>query len=155
MRFTLSAVAAYVIYFVWIVVMFSVLWLMLGASFAYFPGSTRVTAGWLLAATPVNLVGAMLAGWLAGVMSRGDRRAVNGLAALVVILGLAVAIVHLGADRSLPPGKVPSQLSAQEAGQYSIQPTWYEFVIPIAAAGAVLAGGGALKRRAAVAHAAA
>lgn len=146
MRFSLSALAGYVIYFVWIAVMYSVLWLVLGSSFAYEAGSTRVTAGWLAVATPVNLVGAMVAGWLARVMARSDRRAVIVLAGLVLVLGVTMAVMHLSMDRALPPGKSPSTLTAQEAGQFSVQPTWYEFVIPVLGCVAVLAGGGMLAR---------
>jgi hypothetical protein len=147
MRIALAAVVGYVVYFVWIAVTYSLLWLATGASFAYQPGTTNVTAGWLAAATPLNLIGAALAGWMALWVAKGNRKGVVALASLVVILGIVFGVMNLSADRSLPDGKFPATLTAQEAGQYSVQPTWYDFAIPFLAAGAVMVGGRARRER--------
>jgi hypothetical protein len=141
MRVAVAAVVGYIVYFVWIAVTFSLLWLATGAAFAYEPGSTRVTFGWLAAATPINVIGAALAGWMALWIAKGNRKGVVALAVLMLLLGLTFAVINLSSDRSLPAGKTPATLSAQEAGQYSIQPTWYDFAIPLLAAAAVMVGG--------------
>ena len=141
MRIALAAIVGYVVYFVWIAVTYSLLWLTTGASFAYQPGTTNVTAGWLVAATPINLAGAALAGWMALWIAKGNRRGVVALAALSLVFGIACAIMSHTMDRSLPAGKTPATLTAQEAGEYSIQPAWYDFAMPLFVAGAVLFGG--------------
>ena len=140
MRVAIAAVIGYVVYFICIAVTYSILWIAVGAGFAYHPGTARVTTGWLLASTPLTLIGAAFAGWLATKIAKRFTGA-KALAALVLIRGLAFGVMNLNKDRSLPPGKSPATLSAQEAGQYSIQPTWYDFTIAVLAAGAVLDGG--------------
>jgi hypothetical protein len=141
MRIALAAVVGYVVYFVWIAVTYSVLWIMTGASFAYLPGTTNVTAGWLVAATPVNLAGAALAGWMALWIAKGDRRGVLGVSTLLLLFGIACAVMSHTMDRSLPPGKTPATLTAQEAGEFSVQPIWYDAMMPLLTAAAAMFGG--------------
>jgi hypothetical protein len=140
MRVAVAAVVGYVTYFVWIAVTYSILWIATGASFAYHPGTTNVTTGWLLAATPVNLIGAAVAGWLATKIAKRDTGA-KALAAIMLVMGIACGVMSMTMDHPLPPGKTPATLSAQEAGELSIQPPWYNFTMAVAAAAVAYAAG--------------
>jgi hypothetical protein len=140
MRVAVAAVVGYIAYFVWIAVTFSILWIAAGASFAYHPGTTRVTTGWLLVATPVSLIGAALCGWLATKIAKRDTGA-KALAVVMLVVGIACGVRNMTLDHSLPPGKTPATLSAQDAAEFSIQPNWYNFAMAVATAVAAYAAG--------------
>ncbi|MEW6758820.1 MAG: hypothetical protein AB1347_11415 [Acidobacteriota bacterium] len=141
-----AVVAGYVVIALFVMVGFTVAWLVLGPGFAFEAGTTKVTAGWLLMATPVNLAAALLGGWTAGAIARDGRgAAVKVLAGIVLGLGLILAILHLGAEPAVPPADL--DLSTFQAASYAIQPKWFDFFVALLGGAGVLVGG-CLKSRA-------
>ncbi len=62
-----AVVAGYAVIALFVMVCFTVAWLVLGPGFAFEAGTTKVTAGWLLMATPRELRGGpagRMDGWL-------------------------------------------------------------------------------------------
>jgi len=135
-----AVVAGYVVIALFVMVCFTLAWLVLGPGFAFEPGTTKVTAGWLLLATPVNLAAALLGGWTAGAVGRDGRgAAVKVLAGIVLGLGLILAFLHLGVKPALPPPGL--DLSTFQAASYAIQPKWFDFFVAILGGAGVLVGG--------------
>lgn len=134
-----AVIAGYLSAAVFVAVGLSLVWMRKGAAWAYEPGTTHVTTNWLLIHLPIMFAGTFIGGFVAKWISRrGD--VVRFLATIFFVLDLAVAILHLAVTR-LPPLKEPSQFTTVEAANYAIQPTWYDFAIPFAAAAGVLLGG--------------
>lgn len=94
-----------------------------GRGFAFRPGTTEVTPGWLAINIPLSFIGAVLGGFVAALIDRSPRRtAAKALALLVVAMGLALALrtLRVGAPK---PRKPTSQFSSFEAGAFAQQPT--------------------------------
>jgi hypothetical protein len=93
----------------------------------------------------------MAGGIVAAKIARQSRRtAVLILAALVFVLGLAMAAVN--AQREAPPSgddaaaKIAKQTTAERAAQ-AVQPIGYSFALPFLAAEGVVVGGLGISRR--------
>lgn len=100
-----------------------VAWMIAGRGFAFRPGTTEVTPGWLAINIPLSFIGAVLGGFVAALIDRSPRRtAAKALALLVVAMGLALALrtLRVGAPK---PRKPTSQFSSFEAGAFAQQPT--------------------------------
>src|SRR5262245_13350305 len=64
--------------------------------FAFEPGTATATAGLMGYSLVISFIAAVMAGWVAGRLAGAHcRRAVLGLAALMLVLGLAMAIGQL------------------------------------------------------------
>jgi hypothetical protein len=140
-----AVVAGYLVIALFVMVSFTLAWLVLGPGFAFEPGTTKVTSGWLLMATPVNLAAALLGGWTAGAIARDGRgAAVKILAGIVLGLGLILAFLHLGSEPPPPPADL--DLSTFQAASYAVQPKWFDFFVALLG-GAGVCLGGRLKSR--------
>ena len=117
-------------------------WALLGGGFAFRGGTTEPSTVWSI----MNCVfgaGAGIAGGIvaAAVGKQTTRIPEIALAGLVLVLGLAMAVVTLGAAPSeLPQGKTVEDLTFFEAGNVVRSPDWYNFTIPCIGAAAVLLG---------------
>lgn len=148
LRPILAVVTGYLAIAAFVMVAFSAVWLALGASFAFRPGTVEVTAGWMLMAVPVNLAAAILGGLTCTWMSRSaSGRPVQVLAGLVLALGILSAVLSLSADPPAPPPG--TDLTTFAAAQYAVQPSWYEFTLPVIGVVGVLLGGVLGRRRSA------
>lgn len=146
LRTVLAAIVGYLALALFVGVALMVAWMMVGAGFAFRPGTTDVTLGWLAINIPLSFIGAVLGGFVAALIDRSPRKtAVKVLALLVVALGLALALKTLRAGTPQPPKPI-SELSSLEAGAYAKQPTWYSFAIPFIGAAGILMGGHLQKR---------
>lgn len=126
---------------IWVMATMSLAWKVAGQDFAFRPGTTHVTAGWIAVSMVLSFVGAYLGGSFARRLGRErGQAAVGGLAVLVLVMGLVSAFLGLGAERPQPEGSVEN-LSMVEASAYAIQPVWYHFVIPVVGAAGILLGG--------------
>jgi hypothetical protein len=147
----LGVIVGYVVIFVWVMVTMAVALMVLDRSFAYEQGTLEATGRWSLVAIALGLVGAILGGFVTAVIAPSPRRTpVKVLAGILLVLGLALAVLHvLVDDPTAEPSKPVAQMSMFEAASESIAPTWYNFAIPVVGCVGVLIGGG-LKRRPAV-----
>jgi hypothetical protein len=140
LRIILGVILGYVAMFVVIALCFSAMFLIGGPSFAFKGDTLNVTTGWTIGALLFALIAAAVGGIVAKLVGglRGDTAA-KALAALILILGVTLAIVHMSGPRPVP-AKPVSQLTNSEAGQYAVSPTWYEFTSAILGAVAAIAG---------------
>ena len=141
-------IVGYVVIFVWVLVTMAVALMVLGRSFAYEEGTLEVTVGWSLVAIALGLVGAILGGLVTALIAPSPRRTpVKVLAGILLILGLALAVLHVFVDDPMAePPKPVAEMTMFEAASESIAPAWYNFAIPLVGCAGVLIGGG-LKRR--------
>lgn len=147
LRTLLGAFAGYVFMALFLIVTFSLLWFVLGADFAFQPGTLEVTSGWILLSIPVSLLAAVLGGWMAAHIGRSPK-AVTVLALVVLVLGVASAVLQLQAP-ALSPAEQAEILARVETGevgnvavgQYARQPAWFALLLPLLGAGGAMAGG--------------
>lgn len=153
-RKILGVIVGYVVSFFWVFITLSLAWMALGAGFAYAGDTPHASTGWSLLMLILGFIGAVLAGWVAASIGRGQQAA-TWLAVLMLVLGLAFAIYNTTIDREAKAaevlaGRSVSEVPMMEAAAVSIAPVWYDFGIPlIGALGAVLGGRMWAKRRAA------
>jgi hypothetical protein len=140
-----AIVVGYLTAAVFVAVALSLVWMRTGAAWAYEPGTTRVTTNWLMIHIPIILVGTFLGGFLAAAIAK-RRDVVRVLATIFFVLDMVLAILHATMTRPVPL-KSPSQFTIAEAANYAIQPIWYDFAIPFAAAAGVLLGGSVRLRK--------
>lgn len=150
LRTIAAVIAGYVVLFLFTAVSFSLFYMATGPAFAYEPGSSVASTGWMSGAIVLSLIAAALGGWTAARIGRSFRPAI-GLAALVLVLGLVSAVMLRGVTRNLPEGRTIESLSVMEVAQYTTQPDWYNFAIPFVGVIGVLAGGTLAVRRRTVA----
>lgn len=142
MRSALAVVAGYLVIAVFILTAFTLAYLAGGSQFAFQTGSLEVTPAWLLMATAVNFVAAALGGFICAFIAKERAAgAVRMLAAVILLLGIVLASVHLAKPaRSTPPRPI-AELTSAEAAQFARQPAWYEFLVSFIGAAGVLFGG--------------
>jgi hypothetical protein len=141
-RLILGIVGGYLVMTIWVMATISLAWMLVGADFAFRPGTTEVTAGWIAINIPLSFVGAYLGGSFARRLGRDrGQAAVGALAILVLVFGLVDAFIALFGDRSVEPMDTTDGISMMEASAAAIQPLWYKFVIPFVGVVGVLLGG--------------
>ncbi|TVP55848.1 MAG: hypothetical protein EA351_09545 [Gemmatimonadales bacterium] len=132
-RTVLGTFAGYAAIFVWTVLTFTLWWWVLGQEMAFHPGTAEVTGAWLAGTLPLNLVGAVLGGWVAARVGGrpASRPAVVSLLLVLVILGVWMAITQTTAsDEAVVAIDPASDLSPFEAAAVAIQPLWISWVLP-------------------------
>lgn len=115
--------------------------MVLGESFVVEEGATTATTKWSLVSVALGLVGAILGGLVAVAIGR-SMTPVKGLAGLILVVGMGIAILQLtiGFDRSEPDG-APADTNEVEARSAVRPPHWYNFTLPIVGCLGVLIGG--------------
>lgn len=143
MRTVAAVIVGYIVIVIFVMVTFSVTWMLLGPSQAFKSGTVEVTTKWLAIAIPLSLIAAVLGGVTAATISRSGT-GVKALALFVVVLGLIFAVINMTSTRPAPPKPI-SELATMEAASYAKAPMWYDFTIPFLGGLGVWIGG-ALKR---------
>ena len=114
-----GAVLGWVVMFTGVVILFSVLWMVLGAEGSFRPESWEISRMWALGSIVVGLLAALPGGFVCSKVA-ADSRGVWMLVALVVILGVADALT--GAQ--VVEGTRPEGVSMTEAMMSGQQPQW-------------------------------
>ena len=143
LRTLAAVVVGYLVIALFIFATFSLVYAALGPSFAFRPGTVDVTAGWMVVATVLNVVAAILGGLVAAKIGRSPA-AVNGLAGLVLVLGVVSAVLVMNAPAKALPDR---PLTTMEAAAFAKQPTWYSFLLPVIGVAGVLIGGSLAKKK--------
>lgn len=138
-----AVLAGYAVMFVLVFLSFSGLYLTIGPDGAFVPGTYDVSALWLVCSTVLNIVAALAGGLVCALVARGGKAA-GALAALVLLLGLLMAIPVLKAPQVSEPrsAAVPNM----EAMMKARTPVWVALLNPVIGAVGALAGA-ALRRQ--------
>jgi len=118
-----SIVVGYITLFVLVFILFSIAWMVLGADGALRPGVWDVSFAWLASSIVVGLVAAVVGGWVCAAIAK-DVRGPNGLAIVVVVLGLALALPVLFGNAEAATAARPDTVGMFEAMQNAKQPVW-------------------------------
>lgn len=151
LRTIAGVVIGYLVSVAWVVITLTLAWMALGAAFAFQGDTPHASTGWSLLMLFLGLFGAILAGWVAAAIGRGQRAA-TVLAVVMLVLGLAFAAYNLTLDReamanTVLAGRAPSEISMKEAASASVAPTWYDFGIALVGAAGAFYGGRLRTRR--------
>ncbi len=139
----LAVVAGYLVMAIGIGVIFSLAYMVMGAEWAYQPGSWDVSVGWVIMSIIVGIGVAVGAGKICYLIAR-NHTATKYLIALVLVLGVVSAIMMMigggGGDevRDFAP-------SVFEATEKSVQPVWVSWLNPLIGAAGVAVGSGLVK----------
>lgn len=146
-RTVLGAIAGYAAIFLWTVLAFTTWWYLLGQERAFDPGTTDVSLAWLAGTLPLNLVGAMIGGWVAARIGGpvAASRAVILLALLILVFGLWFAITLSTGSAPAPP--TAPDMGPFEAAAAAVQPVWVSWFLPVLGAFGVGIGGMLALRR--------
>jgi hypothetical protein len=130
--------------FVLIFIAFTAEYQLLGPDHAFKPGSFVSSNRWIAIAFAVNLVVALIGGFVCALIAKGGK-APMVLAIVVFALGLLLAIPALMIEHKNAP-RPRGDMPMFEAMQKAEEPRWVPFTFPIIGAVGVLIGG-KLKRR--------
>ena len=134
LRNILAAIAGYVVMAAVLFVLFSLLWVTVGPSHAFQPGSWEVPVGWALGSLVLGFVAACAGGKIC-VRVGHDARAAMILIGLVIVFGVVRALTPV----EMPAGPRPDDVSLMEATAGAVHPAWFNWLNPlIGAAGAWL-----------------
>ena len=126
LRNILAAIAGYVVMAAVLFVLFSLLWVAVGPSGAFQPGSWEVPVGWALGSLVLGFVGAYIAG-LVCIKVAHDARAAILLIGLVIVMGVVRALM----PAEMPAGPRPEDLSMMEATAGAVHPAWFNWLNPL------------------------
>lgn len=106
--------------------LFSGLWAVLGADGAFRPQSWEVSGVWLLGSIAVSLCAAVIGGLVCAWVAADDRGLLM-LMALVVVLGVAMALFNAPTVEGIRPPEV----DMNEAMNSAQQPKWLAWLNPV------------------------
>ena len=126
LRNILSAIVGYIAMAAVLFVLFSLLWLTLGPSRAFQPGSWEVSGGWALGSVVLGLVAAYIGGRVCARMAN-DAKGAMILIGLIIVLGVMTALMPV----EMAAGPRPDDVSMMEATAGARQPTWFNWLNPV------------------------
>lgn len=126
LRNILAAVVGYIAMAAVLFILFSLLWLALGPSRAFQPGSWEVSGGWALGSVVLGLVAAYVGGRVCARVAH-DARGATILIGLVFVLGVITALMPV----EVATGPRPDDVSMMEAGAGARQPAWFSWLNPV------------------------
>lgn len=138
-RSILGVILGYVVMFLVVFLTFSGAYLAMGADAAFQPGKFEPSTLWLVVSFILGFIAAVAGGctcvWIAK-----NTKAALGLAALVVVLGLAMAGMMMMEPPDARPAARTGDVPNMEAMQNARTPLWVAFVNPFLGAAGVLIG---------------
>ncbi len=142
LRNILAAIVGYVAMAALLFVLFSVLWVTVGPSRAFEPGSWEVPVGWAVMQLVLGLVGAYVGGQVCAWMAH-DAKGATILIGLVIVMGVMNALI----SPEMAAGPRPDDVSMREATAGALQPAWFNWLNPVIGAVGVWFGTGRLRAR--------
>ena len=145
LRSALGVIVGYIVMFILQVASFMTIYTLMGTNWSFKLASYRASTRWTVMQFGVILVTAIIAGLVCAAIAKGGK-ATLALAAVVLVLGLALA----SASTALQPADThevrTGDVSNMEAMSKARHPAWVVFLGPfIGAVGVVI--GGKLKKR--------
>jgi hypothetical protein len=139
-RSIIAVIVGYIVMFILQVAVFMTIYTMVGPNWSFKPASYQASTRWTVTQFAVVLVTAAVAGLICAVIARGGK-APLALAAVVLVLGLALAAAHTAMQprdtHEVRTGSVPNM----EAMTKARNATWVMFLAPLIGAVGVLIGG--------------
>ena len=135
LRNILAAIVGYIAMAAVLFVLFSILWVTLGPSHGFQPGSWEVSGGWALGSLVLGLVAAYIAGRVCARVGH-DTRAATILIAMVIVFGVVRALMPV----EMAVGPRPDDLSMMEATEGAVHPAWFNWLNPLIGAAGVWFG---------------
>ena len=129
LRNILAAIVGYVVMAAVLFVLFSLLWVAVGPSRAFQPGSWEVPVGWAFGSLVLGFVGACAAGKVCARVAH-DGRAATILIGLVIVFGVVRALTPV----EMPAGPRPDDVSMMEATVGAVHPAWFNWLNPLVGA---------------------
>lgn len=139
LRKIIGVVAGYIAMAALIFILFTTLYLILGAEGAFQPGNYQASTTWLVLSTILGLIAAVIGG-LVCVMIAKDHKAAIWLAGLVLVLGIILAIPSLNVPYDEMNKVREGNVDNIEAMQNAKQPPIALILNPIIGAIGVIAG---------------
>jgi vacuolar-type H+-ATPase subunit I/STV1 len=118
---------------------FTVLYLAIGADGAFEPGTYQVSMLWIVVSTVLSFAAAFIGGTVCARIATVDRAPV-ALAAIVLGLGLVMALPALNPADDTRPTVRTEAVGNLDAMTNARQPTWIAFANPLIGAVGVMAG---------------
>ncbi|MYF96102.1 MAG: hypothetical protein F4210_11465, partial [Holophagales bacterium] len=125
-RNILAAVVGYVAMAAVLFALFSLLWLTVGPSRAFEPGSWEVPVGWAVMQLVLGLVGAYIGGQVCAWVAH-DAKGATMLIGLVLVMGVVNALIA----PEMAAGPRPDEVSMMEATAGALQPAWFNWLNPV------------------------
>ena len=135
LRNILAAIVGYVVMAAVLFVLFSLLWVAVGPTGAFQPGSWEVPVGWALGSLVLGFVGACAGGKVC-VRIAHDARAATILIGLVIVMGVVRALMPV----EMAAGPRPDDVSMMEATAGAVHPAWFNWLNPLIGAAGVWLG---------------
>ena len=126
LRNILAAIAGYFAMAAVLFALFSLLWLTLGPSLAFEPGTWEVSGGWALGSVVLGLVAAYVGGLVCARVAH-EAMAATILIAVVIVLGVVAALMPV----ETAAGPRPDDVSMMEATAGARQPAWLSWLNPV------------------------
>ena len=126
LRNILAAIVGYIAMAAVLFALFSLLWLTVGPSRAFEPGSWEVPGGWVILQLVLGLVGAYIGGQVCARVAH-DARGATFLIGLVIVLGVVNALI----PPEMMAGPRPDDVSMMEATAGAVQPAWFLWLNPL------------------------
>jgi len=139
LRKIIGVVAGYIAMAVLIFILFTTLYLILGADSAFQPGNYQASTTWLVLSTILGLIAAVIGGLICVIIAK-DHKAAIWLAGLVIVLGIILAIPSLNVPDEEMNKVREGNVDNMEAMQNAKQPPIALILNPIIGAIGVIAG---------------
>lgn len=123
-------------------------WTVLGFEGSFAANSTVASTPWSISICVFGFVAAIAAGVTAATIGKHPNQlAVKILAGVILVLGLGIAVMSMGAEpQPVPPAWTDGEVTFMEAGEFASSPAWYNFAIAIIGAVGVLTGGNLVRK---------
>ncbi len=126
LRNILAAIVGYIAIVAVLFALSSLVWLMLGPSGAFQPGTWEVSGGWVLFSIVLGFVGAYIGGQVCARVAH-DAKGATILIAMMIVLGVVSALMPV----EVATGPRPDDVSMWEATMSASQPAWLPWLNPL------------------------
>ena len=126
LRNILAAIVGYIAIVAVLFALSSLVWLALGPSGAFQPGTWEVSGGWVLFSVVIGFVGAYVGGRVCARVAH-DAKGATILIAMMIVLGVVSALIPV----EVATGPRPDDVSMMEATMSASQPAWLPWLNPL------------------------
>lgn len=146
LRAVAGVIVGYIVMVVLVFGTFTCAYLLMGADNAFRPGTYDASVLWLVVSFALGLIAAVVGGVVCAAITKAGSAAPKALAAVVIVLGLAMAVpVFMGTRPD--PGPRTGDVPNMEAMMKAKQPKWVAVANPLVGALGVVIGAGLARKK--------